>query len=78
MVAFLAGLKGFGKLIMALPEIIGAIKQLIGFLEEQFGPDWPARIEDLRAASAQWKSSQSTLERENAAKALAAAFNSTK
>jgi len=72
--AIYAGIKAIG----ALPEIISAFKELIGWLEIQFGPDWATRLTDLKAASTQWSSASTTKERENAAKALAAAFNSHK
>lgn len=72
--AILAGLKA----LAALPAIFSAFKELIGWLEVQFGPDWPQRLEDLKSASVQWTAAKSTQERADAASALAKAFNSHK
>lgn len=66
------------KILVAIPSIIGAIRDLVGWLEQQFGPNWPQRLADLQAAGKQWTDAQSTKERDDAAKALAAAFNSHK
>lgn len=64
--------------IAAIPAIIQGVRDLIGFLEQEFGPNWPQRLQDLKTASQQWSAAQTTEERANAAKALAAAFNSHK
>lgn len=66
------------KILTAIPDVLKALKALIGWLEVQFGPDWPQRLADLQSASAKWSSAQTTKEREDAAKALAAALNSRK
>lgn len=64
--------------IAAMPSIIRGFQSLIAFFEEKFGPDWPARLEQLRSASDQWSKAKTTQEREDAAKAMAIAFNSRK
>lgn len=64
--------------LAALPSIISAMKELIGFLEDTFGPDWAARIQDLQKASIQWTGAKTDQERIDAAKALSSAFNSHK
>ncbi len=66
------------KVLGAIPSIIGAIRDLIGWLTVQFGPDWPQRLADLQAASVQWTAAKTTKERADAAAALAQAFNSSK
>lgn len=73
---------GWGAAILGVlssfPEIIKGFKALIDFLGVQFGPDWPQRLVDLKAAASSWNAAKSDKEREDAAKALAAAFNSHK
>lgn len=58
--------------------MIGAFKDLIAWLEQTFGPDWAGRIEDLRVASEKWRKAMTTQERNDAARAMALAFNSSK
>ena len=69
-------LKGVLAAIAALPPIINAIRDLVGFMLDRFGPDWPKRVAELHQASLLWSNAQSEKERDDAAKALAAAFNS--
>ena len=66
------------KVIASLPVLIQAFRDLIGWLETQFGPDWNTRIEDLRRASETWQTANTRSERDNAAKEMAKAFNSRK
>lgn len=64
--------------IAALPQLIATFKQVVGELEERFGPDWPTRVRELHAASIQWQKAQTDKERTEAAIALSKAFNSHK
>ncbi len=64
--------------IASIPAIIQGFTTLVSWLEEKFGPDWLARVEDLHSASLQWQAAQTETERMNAVKAMALAFNSTK
>jgi hypothetical protein len=64
--------------IAALPALLKGFQSLIGWLEVQFGPDWAERLKQIQTASDAWTAAKTTSERENAAKALALAFNSHK
>lgn len=66
------------KVLIALPTILKAFNELVGWLEVQFGPNWPERLADLKAASQQWSKAVTPRERADAASALAKAFNSRK
>jgi len=68
--------KGVLAAIAALPVIIGAVRELIGFFESKFGPDWPKRMEELRGAKELIAKAQTDKERDDAILALARAFNS--
>lgn len=78
MAEFWAALKGGLAILGAIPSILVAYKKLMEWLANAFGPDWPKRIEELKAAGEAWNAAQTTKEREDAAKALSAAFNSHK
>lgn len=66
------------KAIAAFPAILSALKELGGWLETQFGPNWPERIEDLRVASDVWTKAKNAKERNHAVAEMARAFNSSK
>lgn len=74
----IGAIKGGAAVVSAMPAIIKAIRDVIGWLQNEFGPDWPARLADLKAASTQWSAAQTTQERADAASAMAKAFNSSK
>lgn len=71
-----AAIKLFLQAVIALPDLISAFSKLVGWLETQFGPDWPKRVAEIGLAAKNWNQAKSKEEIENAVKDMARALNS--
>ena len=62
--------------IAALPQILTALLQLIGWAEKKMGPDWAQAVVQIGDAFEAHSKAKSEIERRDAIKKLGSIFNS--
>lgn len=58
------------RVLIAMPQIVAALKELVKLLNNNFGTNWPKEISNIRQTITKLNNSKSSDERINAAKEL--------